>query len=412
MVGHEGGVQTGLFRPFDDFATQLVLQAYSGSFLGFVLVSALLARARTGALSSQSGSKGEIPRWLWFVFVINVVLGSYQLVYTIRSTGISLATIKSFFSVAREAYIETLYRAAVPLVNRLLSYTGAIAALIPVLVAVRDFQRKVISRRLLLTCFVLEATSSLAIGGRGWLFNVYIPYILVSLYLSFEYHNAQHRMRVMKFSLVVISVLAVLVSLVFFIRSGPDVPLDQMTRGEDRILAYAEPVSDYLGIPLEAISAYSRFSDDGRPTFGGCSFPLIGMSLHRLGVPALADLVDYYGEGRDYVARYISVVLATTHATYIPDLVKDVGVRFVWLAALIVAALFQSVWLFCRQYGPVAGGAALLWAGWTGAMSTAQVSQYGTSLSLLFLLGAVAVVRSNRTTTPRRFHRGRACLER
>jgi hypothetical protein len=194
--------------------------------------------------------------------------------------------------------------------------------------------------------------------------------------------------KLLKFVVLSVPIGILFIGIIGYLKSGID--LGDLSKEKGLSETLLEPVYSYAAMPVSAISAYSIFSLSGSNGWGGASFPFLAINLSKIGVPVNPELLDYFGEGRDYVARYFRYELSSTHATYIPPIVKDVGEKYVWLGAMILCFLFQACVLASIGKDRILAGTFFLWGGYYGAAMSSQTNMFGVTIAIYSIIFGLA----------------------
>lgn len=368
-------------RPLSDQAKSLIIQLHIGAFIGFILAD-ILNFVNKPKLTSKRKSlfleKYFIPKWLIRIFLLSVIVGILYSAFIIYKYGLDFVAI-------RKQFIEENYmKSQLPIFSLLSNYSGILLSLIVIIVALKDLQKGKTNywRLALLTFTALPVI--LTTGGRGALLNVIPPYTVVIL-VGTDYYKLQiFRRAYFKFLFLIIPIMMLIISLVYYARSESEDQTSGLS-GRNFFVSNLIPTTWYIATPIIAMEGYAQYAqsyNQANPPFLGQTFPFINRQLSRLGLSKNGD--EFTSQSRDWVYKNFDIMYGSTHATIIPSLIADFGVEYFWVGMLMLAGLFEFLFLRFSNHG-ILGAMIIIWTCWYGALNAPTVTLFGSSGPMLQL---------------------------
>ncbi len=391
-IGAKLSADSDLMPELSRFGEILILRAHVGAFVAFLLVG---AAARF--VSPNEGKRAEpikVPDWLWTCAIVAVsaqfLVGSAMLVQRVHEDG--LGALGDVYNI-RQQFLETNYlQEELPPIYRVFSFATCFASIAPILLAIKDANRKGFSGWQLLMLFVCAAPGGVSTGGRIWLAVTISMYCMSYVLAGDMAGYAGTFRRLLKHITLPALALLVMFAAIGIVREKGD-PIGGLyeTYGADRSDRPLYPLYMYLGTPVIAVGPYSEYATQQHLLKGLASLPWISDQLERLHYVYGSPVIDATKYGRDYVREYDDHRLAATHASVIPQLVLDFGIDNLEISSALRCALVFVVWLFFKGKGApghIAATVACLY----GAMFSFQDVTFGAAASFLPVIFAFGLL--------------------
>lgn len=351
-LGYEFNTFIELMPALSDYGINNILLANYGAFGGFVFSSFFVRFERKTFYINNDNKYSSyatlyINKLFWALVIVNFFIGCYFLVNRIGQIG--FAAIFNF-STIRDAWVEELYlKTQVSLLQKIFFHISPVISIIPIVLGMKDGLQSKISRKPLLLMWISGMPAGFSTGGRGWILSFWpaylISYMLVSNY-KFDYFKTkvQFALNNKTQKLILLSILALFIIFAFSkIGLNRNKDLYESSNLSASYVFAVLPVSMYLGVPMAASEPHSIFAESISNRYGLLTFDFFGRVFEKLGFVSGMTFVDFLEKSRDYVFMYQERSLATTHATFIPNVIGDFGLDNLLLATFVIVFFIQLI---------------------------------------------------------------------
>jgi hypothetical protein len=325
---------SGYIPRIDGYSLQLLFKAHVGAFFGFLFANFYILSK--GLRSPQQFVRNSVEIVKMEIFIarhytkILILLGSLGLLHLVERLNSVGFDSSSLLGDIRNDYLEN----RLSFLGRISAYFFTAVTPLSVILGFLDARRGNINLNRIVWLVLVSATHGLAMGGRGFLAGVILPYLL-SFYLAVKVFGQKVRgfqlLRKVGAYFVAASLLFTYLGEVRSSSSGPTSM--KMVSADANIFERARVMMvSWVGVAVPAIGPTSRFASQVEPLNGYLIYGFFSDQLEKFGMPIVEipknkpDFIrnpDAIDAIRNKIGR-----LGYTPPTIIPKLIEDAGESF------------------------------------------------------------------------------------